>query len=379
LKECFASDDSFDYQYEYDENGRLKTIHDLVYGTTLLGQYNTFEEDQSLEEREFDFSIGRLIIPDSFLLCDSCNLDAFVHNDPLNSHDQYGLFSIDNAWDHFMKSIYHAIHYLQVSAQQLRTRVGAELKLPESVCNELEKMGKTIFGEPTYLLMGPHYEETTIDCFGEREVSDKVRVTFVNGILNTHSLLHDSLDIISKSHGGVKIHYVFRPTEGWTWDITRAVVIKTTFCLGFRSLHAHLLASLWRVLIQEMGGVEGGGTIVHYAHSLGGPETDRARELLTPEEQKMIRVVTFGSATMIRNEGFQYVVNHVAMNDGVSSIFLEPFGFIRNMFDLDSNVRFHGEFFSSPYWPTDHLLNGDTYAPLIEKMGEEFVAEFIDF
>ena len=156
-------------------------------------------------------------------------------------------------------------------------------------------------------------------------------------------------------------------------------MIKTTFLFfGFRSLHAHLLAELWRSLIQEMGGVEGGGTIVHYAHSLGGSETDRARELLSPEEQKMIRVITFGSSTLVRNEGFQYVVNNISVNDGVSSFLLEPLGHIRNLFDPDSNVRYHGSYFygSSPWWPGDHLLNGPTYSALLRQMGKDFVSEF---
>lgn len=330
-------------------------------------------------KRDYDPVIGRWTTPDPLLHCDTCNLYAFTRNDPINCRDFYGLFSVSNVWDHFMNGMFTGFHYLQVSAHQLRARLSAELKLPESVRVSLEKMGKTLFGEPTYLLMGPHYEETTIDCYGEREMSDKVRVTFINGILNTRSILKETLEVISESHGGVKIYYVFRPTEGWTWDISRAVIIKTAYTLGFRSLHAHLLAGLWRALIRDMGGVNGGGTIVHYAHSLGGSETDRARELLSLEEQKMIRVITFGSSTLIRNEGFQFVTNNVSVNDGVSSIFLEPFGHIRNVFDPDSNVRFHGSFFTSPYWPTDHLLSGSTYSPIIRKLGEEFVTEFSEF
>jgi RHS repeat-associated protein len=327
-------------------------------------------------KRDYDPEIGRWLTPDPLFFYDNPNLYAFNQNDPLNRRDLYGLFSISQIWDRVADTFFSCFYYLQICAHQAKIKISAELSLPRSISKGLERIGKTLFGESFYLLMGPHHEETYVDCYGQREIDDKVRVTFINGILNTRNMMLKSLEVISESHGGVKVHYVYRPTEGWTWDISRSVMIKTAFALGFRSMHAQLLAQMWKELIQEMGGVEGGGTILHYAHSLGGSETDRARELLSPEEQKMIRVITFGSATLVPNVGYQSVLNNVSVNDGVSSVFLDPIGHIRNYFDPDSNVRFHGSFLGSPYWPTDHLLNGPTYGPVLFQLGEKFLAEF---
>lgn len=285
--------------------------------------------------------------------------------------------SCSQMWERIANAFYSCFKYLQLSAHQTRMKWSAELKLPEPIAHALEKIAKALLGGSTYLLMGPHFEETQIDSYGGREIHDKVRVTFINGILNTSAMMHESLNFISETHGGVKVHYVFRPTEGWTWDISRAVVIKTALAfLGFRSLHAHLLAKLWKDLIEEMGGIGSGGVIIHYGHSLGGTETDRARAFLTLEEQKMIRIVTFGSSTMVRNEGFQSVINIVSVNDGVSSCFLEPLGHLRNYFDPNSNIRFYGSRLKAPYWPADHLLNGATYGPLVREFGEKFLVEF---
>jgi hypothetical protein len=294
----------------------------------------------------------------------------------LNLDDLYEQISAGQIWSSIVNAFFSSFHYLQLSAHQTRMQWNAELKLPPFICKALERISKTLLGESTYLLMGPHFEAMHVDCYGEREINEKVRVTFINGILNTHGTMLQLLDIISESHGGVKVHYVFRPTEGWTWDILRGIMVRTTFTLGFRSQHAHLLAKMWRELIQEIGGVGGGGIIVHYAHSLGGSETDRARELLSPEEQKMIRVVTFGSSTLVRNVGFQSVINIVSVNDGVSSFFLEPLGHIRNYFDPNSNVHLYGSFFNAPYWPADHLLNGSTYKTILQDLGKQFLAEF---
>ncbi|WP_042280479.1 RHS repeat-associated core domain-containing protein [Candidatus Protochlamydia sp. R18] len=328
-------------------------------------------------KRYYDSTIGRWITPDPLFFYDTPNLYTFVRNDSINHYDLYGLFSISEIWDSTITFFFDAFRQIQTSAHRFKIKLHSELKLPESFANTFEKINRNIFGNTTYILMGHSYEKTEINTYGENEISDKVRVTFINGILTTYQDMLSNLELISESHGGVKVHYIFRPTEGWTWDVSRAIMVKLAFNLGFRSMHAHLLAAQWRSLIHEMGGVSGGGTIIHYAHSLGGTETERARDLLTPEEQKMIRVISFGSATLIPNNGFQSVKNIVSVNDGVSTLF-EPFGHFRNYFDPDTNVQFQGDF--SPLfwggWPGDHFLSGPTYSPFIQFYGKQFLAEF---
>lgn len=333
----------------------------------------------SFGKRHYDPQMGRWISPDPLYFYDTANLYAFVRNDSINHYDLYGLFSVSDVWSSFSHFFFECVNYLHTSAKNFKNRLNAELKLPELLGTALERMSKQLLGDGTYLLMGHSYEKTEVGCYGTKHISDKVRVTFINGILTTQESMLENLDIISQSHGGIKVHYIFRPTEGWTWDVCRGFMVRCAYYLGFRSMHAHLLASQWRTLIQEMGGVEGGGTIIHYAHSLGGSETDRARDLLTPEEQRMIRVVTFGSSTLISNGGFQKVMNIVSINDGVTTL-LEPFGHVRNFFDPNTNVKFYKNFyFFIPFadgWPTDHFFTGPTYSILIRELGEQFLAEF---
>lgn len=333
-------------------------------------------------KRDLDPQLGRWITPDPLLFCDTANLYAFVKNDPVNHRDLYGTFSFSSLWNELFGMFCNCFQQMQSTMYQVKDIWTNELKLNEGLITGFEKLVKTLLGETTYLLMGFNREETRVNVFGDREISDKVRVSFINGILNTHEMLLQSLQLISETHGGVKVHYIFRPTNGWTWDISRAILIKTAFTLGFRSSHAYLLASLWRKLINEVGGIGNGGIVLHYAHSLGGSETDRARDLLSEEEQRMIRVVTFGSVTLIRNTGFESVINVVSRNDGVSSLILEPFGHIRSFFDPDSNVQFygslsfHGFIFGQSSWPADHLLNGPTYGAILSALGKKFIAEF---
>jgi len=274
-----------------------------------------------------------------------------------------------------MSHILSYLHDLFSSFTQGALAYDPDQQLKQAFDEMVEEAGIAILGESAYLLTGPYSEEAKVDHYGDHDISDKVRVSFINGILNTRKKMDDGLKLISDSHGGVKVHYVYFPSRGWTWDISRGILIRTAYQFGYRSMNTYLLADLWRDLIAEMEGVDGGGVIIHYAHSLGGSETDRARDLLTPEEQKMIRVITFGSSTLVRNQGFKEVINHVSTRDGVSSFFLEPLGHIRNYFDPNSNVRFY-TLPDAPYWPRDHLLNGVTYSMLMKQCGKEFLEEY---
>lgn len=248
--------------------------------------------------------------------------------------------------------------------------------LSDSVKNKLDEYCSSFFGTTLWNFMGNFSGNKPIEWSGKREVNNKVRVTFINGILNTTPMFEDSLELLSKTHGDVHIHSVFVGTQGWSRDITRAILLKMASSMGYRSKYAVMLAGLWKRLINEMGGVNGGGTIIHYAHSLGGTETDRARHFLSSEEQKMIRVTTLGSPTFILQQGFQSVTNIVSANDGVGSFFLEPIGTIRYYLDERNATKYTGSIFSGAYFPFDHFLTGYTYGPELEKFGQQFLEEF---
>jgi RHS repeat-associated protein len=331
--------------------------------------------------RYYDSEIGRWTTPDPLFFGDTPNVYAFLKNDPLNHYDVHGLFSISKIWDSTKASIYNFYQSLKSNSTKFKKFVNEQMRLPESITASIDNVGRTLIGDCTRLLLGYSPVESHSDYYGEREVSDKVRITFINGILTNHNMLQENLDLISQSHGGIKVHYVFRGTRGWSYDLWKAALIKTCYYFGYRSEHAYLLAETWREMIDEMGGIDGGGVIIHYAHSLGGSVTDRARTLLTPEEQKMIRVFTIGSATLVNNRGFQNVVNIISANDGICSFIIEPIGHFKNYFNSNSNIRVYGSFTLTPYglipmWPIDHFLNGFTYKPIMWQLGQNFLNEF---
>jgi hypothetical protein len=191
--------------------------------------------------------------------------------------------------------------------------------------------------------------------------------------MNAKEDLLNSVQAISISHGHAPVHYVFQATEGWSWDLLRSILSK----LGFISSHARALAYLWKSLIEEMGGPEGGGTIIHYAHSIGGTNTLAAKSLLSPEEQSMIQVVTLGSPTMIPDEGFQSVINYVSVHDWVT--LLDPANRLLSYFKDYAHIICVGDPDNPPITKNffvDHLLEDDTYKSLIISHGKKFIELF---
>lgn len=239
-----------------------------------------------------------------------------------------------------------------------------------SMNHELETVGKYTLDESLYLLIGYKNEKTETGIVGNGEVNDKIRFTQTNGILNKKCHILDVAKMISEFHGGVNIHYTLRPSAGWTKDFVKGIMLKS----GYVSSEAYHLAENWKALINDMGGVENGGIIIHFAHSIGGTETNQAKNLLTPEELKMIKVYTFGSATMVPNEGFADVINFVSKRDVVP--LLDPVGYIEGLLSSNGNVIFIGEFIGFPL--VDHLIAGENYSKILEELGKQFLEEQSD-
>lgn len=224
--------------------------------------------------------------------------------------------------------------------------------------------------DPLYLLMAGYYNHPLeAGIFGFGEASDKVRITFINGILNRNRDCMETAQLISKTHGGTNIHYIYRPTSGWANDLMAGVPVR----FGMVTPQATLLANTWKELISEMGGVDSGAIIIHYAHSIGASDTWNARTLLSAEEKSMIRVITIGSPFLIHKDGLHSVVNYVSVRDGVSM--LDPFGYYNGHYDEDSNVVFLGKWCDG--WPIiDHPIYTPTYTALLHKLGQEFTDSF---
>jgi len=299
--------------------------------------------------------IGRWLTPDP-VKADSPNDYAYVNNNPMNHIDLYGLFALQTSSLNM---------YRQVKNFALQKVSQIKKSCTNMFRNSLRKCLENFIERPFFHLTGFYILPSEIGVHGRGESDDGVRVTLINGIMNVRKDFQISLRILSETHGGVNVHYVFRPTQGFFSDLVQAFMSK----LGYASPHVRQLANMWRELIDEMGGPANGGLIMHYAHSLGGTDTLTASLILTPEERRMIRVFTIGSATMLEDKDFESVFNFVSKRDGIA--LFDPVSYYRGLFSCKANISFIGSVIGIPL--IDHWLSWTTYTDIIKLLGRKFL------
>ena len=316
-------------------------------------------------KRYYDPSTSQWISQDPLRSIDGANSYAFAANNPLSRIDHYGLFSINTLWANLTSSASSINQKLSTLFNPLNDFINHNLSLEYNLNTHVHDSVLSLFGRNNLILHGYYLDELEAGTLGQGEISDKVRITVINGILNTRIDVMETIEMVSKLHGDNNIHYVFRPTEGWSLDIAKSALVKC----GWTSPQAKKLAMRWQELIAEMGGVHEGGKIIHYAHSIGAADTLIARELLSPEEMKMIQVYTFGSPSLFGPEGFHSVTNYVSKGDGVS--FLDPVRYIRSLINPIEHVSFLPSSWSIPF--IDHPLTFPTYQSILEMLGKRFI------
>lgn len=318
--------------------------------------------------RFYDPRIGRWISPDPLGMIDGPNRYAYLANNPLGHVDPYGYFSLKAAWKSFCSLAIQEVKQIAQSFKQATEFIQHQLSYVQYIKDDIRKTGEQILGGLTLILLGFHDEKPEVGCVGSGELNDKLRITLVHGILNVRDTYTHAAHMVSSSLEGSNVHYVAVPTEGWTWDILKAAAGK----MGYLSPQGVQLAETWKRLITDMGGVDGGGTIIHFAHSNGGTQTmAAATSLLTPEELKMIRVIAIGSATVIPDGKFQNSINFVSRRDIV--LYLAPIGYLRGAFEYH-NLTLLSSFWGIPF--VDHLISSPTYSALVDKIGHKIYQHY---
>ncbi len=318
--------------------------------------------------RRYNPLLKRWVERDPLGLVDSVDDQVFVHNNPIDFVDPTGMFAVPFSFASIQRSVREACSH--VSASILKTITNAK---PKSAWLDDMRFGfeDTVcefIGRSWMRLVGYNLDKTKIDTLGKGHEASRVRLTYINGFLNTAREIRSSVSSISKTHGNVPVHFVYVATEGFSGDLLRAAGSMA----GRQSYPVQLLVKLWKELITELGGVKGGGAIIHYAHSLGATDTSTALRLLTLDERKMIRVSTFGAPTLLSEDLCGQVDNYVSTNDGVPLI--DFFRYYRG----GPNIHFIPSAYPGGLLPvTDHLFTGKTYGKVVEELGQKFQEQFL--
>lgn len=291
------------------------------------------------------------------------------HPDGTSSTEIFGPAKESN--DYWLSSYIQDI--FQTAKDYMYTLIQTGLERQEAFVvmlqEEGERLMENVISPLTIRMIGNETRPALVGVHGHHELNEKVRVSFTNGIMNAPCDHEENLNRLSQTHGHTNIHYVFRQFDGWNHDIVRCTASK----LGIISNQSKLIAKKWKELIEEMGGINGGGRIVHYAHSIGGTETYNAKYLMTKEELKMIHLITIGSPSLIPNRDFASVVNYVSKRDGVAHIDVINY-FFTDTSNPDCNIFYVGTVYGWPF--VDHPLTTDSYREVVQMLGERFVEKY---
>ncbi len=351
-------------------NATTKNIQQDIYDADHHYQYsiyNTYDEQHQLIVSSN--SPGNIIKNKQLnKAINSQSLSSLTSNNSM--FDSYSLYSFDSFWPIFFAKAELVEEKFSKFFHSIKDFINDYLSLEFNLKNKIEDAALAFFGRNTLLLHGFYLDNHEVGTFGDGELNDKVRITLINGILNARLDIMESAEMISKFHGGNNIHYIFRPTEGWSYDFIKCSLVK----FGWISPEAEQLVVRWKELIAEMGGINQGGKIIHYAHSIGAADTLVAKKFLSSEELQMIQVYTFGSPCLLRPDGFHSVTNYISKGDGVS--YLDPVSYVQSMINPIEHISFIPSSWPLPF--IDHQLTFPAYKSILETLGKQFLEKYVE-
>jgi RHS repeat-associated protein len=318
--------------------------------------------------RRYHPTLKRWLESDPLGIVDTVDPRIFCRNNPVLFSDMDGLFPAIFDFSKTPKSAVSTFETMLSSAYKSITFAKNRLDWLLELRAYYEDIFFSLLGRRWLCLMGYNLDPTSVKIEGSKSPSEKVRITLINGILNGALEAQRNAQIVSHLHGDTPVYYVYSATQGFAGDILRAASYKS----GYVSPQAKLLIGVWRSLIDDMGGVDGGGFIWHYAHSLGATDTLNALKKMTSREKEMIKVVTFGSPTIIDADACAQVDNYISLHDVVPMLDHVKYALaFRHDFA-------HVHFLPSKTAPLmDHFISGDTYRDVLVLLGNQFQDEFL--
>lgn len=311
----------------------------------------------------------RWLEKDPLGLVDTIDDRLYVRNNPVSYTDPSGLFPLGIDWSEIGQCIANAAQWISSGVYKTITFAKQRLDWVLELRSAYEETIFQLLGRTWLRCSGYNLDATSSYVCGSGREPSNVRITLINGILNGAPEAKKSAALLSATHGHVNVHCVYSATEGFSGDLLRGAMAKA----GVASRQARLLADLWRELIGQMGGVEGEGTILHYAHSLGATDTLNALQLMSPEERRHIRCSTFGSPTLLDDGICAQVDNYVSVQDGIPVLDFHRYS--DGIKGVRANVHFVPSRSTLPL--VDHYFDGETYCGVLELLGQKFQEEFL--
>lgn len=312
--------------------------------------------------RFYDPELGKWTSPDPAGFIDGINRYAYLHNNPINYFDRFGLASESrNAFEGYFygeveNHCFCAVHRTCKRGGDIRT---SSILIPaisyddhfesnHAVSYEIDRLTCDHIGVAE--LKKTHYEPSRIFDLSDLDVIDSpnIGIGWINGIDNTYLESKESALYISKLSQGYNIHAVYNATHGGTTDVKEARQgLKYIATTPVRLLH-----KLWNDFFDNSSEE---ATFLMICHSQGAIHVRNALLDYPPNLRSRITVVAVAPAAYIYQESCSMVRHYrvKGLRDPVPRIDKE--GAKR---EVDSIIELMSDPKASFF---DHPINSPTY------------------
>lgn len=289
--------------------------------------------------RYYDPSIGRWTTPDPAGFIDGSNLYAFVHNNPLQYIDQYGLFAAHN------KFCSPLIGF--DNSPVTHVNIEDEFADHYHLCRKTGIYSANDFINPQ-----------TAQHYNFKEFPPDKMMVFANGICNTFRDFEQSLLHLANL-SGYNIRGIFCPTLGFALDVT-------CFKKALFNNHAYEGVRAFQKMVREFDAKSSpGATMLVKPHSRSTAYIKNGLRDLSKELRSRVEVRAFASGAYIDDNLCASVVHYESKNDPIP--FLDFFGRMRCR---DTIVRLNPHKNASWF---DHSITSWTFINPIRKEDEEYM------
>lgn len=246
--------------------------------------------------RFYDPSVGRWTAADPAGRIDGPNLYAYLHNDPLNSFDRFGLASIPNSSEPFFHYFYGNVEKQCFCETHRTCKRGGDLWSTDTL--DLPKISYCNFFEAG----APPKRRSRIADLGLPEPPGEVKIVYTNGINTSFEEALENAHYLSRLAGGYNVHIAYNATHGCLVDLVEC---------GLGLCHVAtdpvlLLRELWD---RHFDSHSEKGTILVIGHSQGGLNLRNALIDYSPERRQRISVLSVASPGYTYEETCRRVIH----------------------------------------------------------------------
>jgi RHS repeat-associated protein len=317
--------------------------------------------------RHYDPKLGRWTTADPLGYEGGPNLYAYVLNAPLTHIDLYGLQGqeaghLGHTANIFRQTLEGLCNFVGGFVQKIGWGISflSYQMLPQLVKDPFGMLGELLTRGTLRHYVPSFKEQHSMACnsFGGKYANGHV-VMYIPGQMTTYEDAFEQACLISRTHGGIEVHFVCNGTHGIVTDTGETVCLK----MGIPTNVVNAAVEMVDVVNREYGAAT---PKTLYGFSQGGQIIDSLKSCMSREELQAISVVTLGSAKMVVRGDFASAINFVSWKDFVPFIADLP-GIIRGLFTRDCQIVFMG---SSELPFLGHAFMAEGYQKIISEFGQ---------